>query len=99
MSRKKRVEVIEEVPVLDEAGGVLDSAADLADVSVKKGGRFIKKLILLTILGLIAYAIYKMVTADNSPPQIDLAASYGSDTDTPPAADTPPADESTGSTT
>ena len=89
MSRKKHVEVIAEVPVLDEAGGVLDSAADLADESVKKGGRFIKKLILLTILGLIAYAIYKMVSADNSPPQIDLASSYGSDADTPPADESP----------
>ena len=77
MSRRKTVEVIDTVPGLD-GEELVDLAADAAE----KGGSFIKKLLVLTILGLIAYVIYKMVSSDNSPPQIDLAASYPSEADT-----------------
>lgn len=76
MSRRKTVEVIDTVPVLEDE----ELAALAADVA-EKGGSFFKKLIVLTILGLIAYVIYKKVSADNSPPQIDLAAGYPSETE------------------
>jgi hypothetical protein len=91
MSRRKTVEVIDTVPGLDGeelvdlAADVAEKAVDVAEKAteaVEKGGSFIKKLLVLTILGLIAYVIYKMVSSDNSPPQIDLAASYPSEADT-----------------
>lgn len=76
------MKIIEEsVPALDGADGVLDSALDAAEESAKSGGRFFRKLLFLGVIGLIGYCIYKFVSADNSPPEIDLAQSYGADRD------------------
>jgi hypothetical protein len=76
MSRRKTVEVIDTVPGLEG-----EELVDLAEEVLEKRGSFLKKLLVLTILSLIAYVIYKKVSSDNSPPQIDLAASYPSEAD------------------